>query len=99
MITGVQSGYADSARRRVTMMAELERHPPRLILVLFDEEPFPEWIRFLDKHYGEPIGWDFHDRTGKPIMFVLARVDKPVEPVEWNWDRTEVGGWQLGDKR
>ncbi len=99
MITGVQSGYADSARRRATMMAELEQHVPRLILVVFDEEPFAQWKDFLDKHYGEPIGWDFHDRTGEPIMFVLARRDKPVEPIDWNWDRKEVGGWQLGEKR
>jgi hypothetical protein len=81
------------------MMAELEKHLPRLILVLFDEQPFPQWRAFLDEHYGEPIGWDFHDRTGKPIMFVLARKDKPIAPIDWNWDRKEVGGWLLGDRR
>ncbi len=55
----------------------------------------------MSEYYGEPIGWDFHDRTGEPIMFVLARKDDPV-PVSdenfWDWDRSEVGGWVLGEK-
>ena len=100
MITGLQSGYAGVDQRRATLLAELEQRPPRLILVLFDErDPWDEWKAFLRKHYGEPIGWDFHDRTRKPIMFVLARKDRPVEPINWDWDRSEVGGWLLGERR
>jgi len=99
MITGLQSGYAGHEKRRATLMAELERHKPRVIVVVFDEDPFDEWRAFLNRYYGEPIGWDFHDRTGEPIMFVLARKDEPVQPIDWNWDRKAVGGWQLGDRR
>jgi hypothetical protein len=100
MITGLQSGYAGAEKRRKVLMAELEERPPRLIVVLFDEQPFEEWKTFLSEHYGEPIGWDYHDRTGQPIMFVLTRRDRPVEKkVNWDWDRSEVGGWFLGEKR
>jgi len=100
MITGVQSGYAGADRRRETLIAELEERLPRLILVLFDERrPWDEWKAFLRKHYGDPIGWDFHDRTREPIMFVLARKDQPVEPINWDWDRSQVGGWHLDDRR
>lgn len=98
MITGLQSGYAGVQRRREIMLAELEDRLPRLILVLFDEPPFPAWHAFLEEHYGEPIGWDRHDRTGKPIMFVLARKGDDIERIDWNWDRSEVGGWFLGDR-
>ncbi len=99
MITGLQSGYAGADQRRRILMAELEERPPRLIVVLFDEKPFDEWRAFLSKHYGEPIGWDFHDRTGEPIMFVLARKDQVIEPINWNWDGSEVGGWVSGGKQ
>jgi hypothetical protein len=100
MITGLQTGYSGVDRRRKTLIAELEERLPRLILVLFDERhPWDEWRAFLQEHYGQPIGWDFHDRTGEPIMFVLARPDQPVEPIDWNWDRSEVGGWFPGDRR
>ena len=40
-----------------------------------------EWVAFLDQYYGEPIGWDLHDKTGEPILAVLARKDKPVEGI------------------
>ena len=80
-------------------MDELNKRPPRLIAVLFDHEPFAEWKAFLNEHYGEPVGWDFHDETRKPIMFVLARKDQPVEAIDWDWDRSAVGGWQLGRGR
>ncbi|MGB2986742.1 MAG: glycosyltransferase family 39 protein [Phycisphaerae bacterium] len=98
MITGLQSGFAGSKRRRETLIAELQERLPRLILVLFDERPFDEWKTFLTTYYSEPIGWDYHDRSGKPIMFVLARKDRPVESINWDWDRSAVGGWMLGDK-
>ena len=98
MITGLQSGYAGADERRKILMTELEQRQPRLILVLFDEQPFDEWKAFLSEYYGEPIGWDFHDRTGEPIMFVLARKDQAIEPINWDWDRSEVGGWVLGEK-
>ena len=100
MITGLQTGYSGVDRRRETLIAELEERLPRLILVLFDERhPWDAWRAFLQERYGEPIGWDFHDRTGEPIMFVLARPDQPVGSIDWNWDRSEVGGWFPGEKR
>jgi hypothetical protein len=99
MITGVQTGYAGVDKRREILLAELKEQPPRLILLLFDERhPWDEWRAFLDEYYGEPIGWDFHDKTGEAIMAVLARKDQPVDPINWNWDRSEVDGWMLGDR-
>ena len=71
---------------------------PRLIVVTFNQNPFPEWKSFLDEFYGTPIGWDFHDKTGQAIMMVFARKDQPIESIDWDWDRSSVGGWQLGDK-
>lgn len=93
MITGIQSAYAGADERRRILMEELRAAPPRLIVVLFDEEPFEEWLTFLRELYGEPAGWDLHDRSGEPIMFVFARKDAPIEPIDWDWDRADVGGW------
>jgi hypothetical protein len=93
MITGIQAAYAGSKRRRATLMSELEQNPPRLILVLFDEKPFPEWRTFLENYYTDPVGWDYNDKTDKPIMFVVVRKDSPIERIDWNWDRAQVGGW------
>jgi hypothetical protein len=50
---------------------------------------------FLKQHYTEPVGWDFNDKTGKAIMFVVADKYRPIEPIDWNWDRSAVGGWHL----
>lgn len=99
MITGLHDGYPGARRRRETLIADLERTPPRVILVLADEPPFDAWREFLHAHYGQPVGWDFHDRTHAPIMFVLARTDAPVDSIDWNWDRATVGGWFPGDPR
>ncbi len=98
MITGLGEGYPGFQARRAMMLAELRRRQPRLILVLFDERPFDEWVAFLKEHYSDPIGWDLNDRTGERIMFVVARKDAPVAPVDWNWDRSSVGGWFPGEK-
>ncbi len=99
MITGLMKGMRGAEERRRVLIRELRASPPRLIVVLFDEHPFAEWKQFLDEHYGQPVGWDFHDRSGEPIMFVLARKDRPIREIDWNWDRSSVGGWQLGDRR
>ncbi len=93
MITGLSSGMGGVDRRREIMMSELRERLPRVIVVLFDEEPFDEWKAFLDEHYGEPVGWDFHDKSRSAIMFVLAHRDRPIESINWDWDRSEVGGW------
>lgn len=91
MITGLHPAMRGSLERRETLMSELRAAPPRLILVVFDQDPFDEWKQFLHEQYSEqPVGWDFHDQTGKPIMFVLARKDAPVASIDWNWDRSEV---------
>jgi hypothetical protein len=99
MITGLSSGMRGAEDRRQILLGELRVTPPRLIVVLFDEQPFDEWKTFLHEHYGEPVGWDFHDEKGDPIMFVLARKDRPIAAIDWNWDRSSVGGWQLGERR
>jgi Dolichyl-phosphate-mannose-protein mannosyltransferase len=98
MITGIGKGMVGADDRRRIMMDELRNDPPRLIVILFDEPLFPAWKAFLDEFYGEPVGADFHDKTGKPIMFVMARKDQPIESIDWNWDRSSVGGWQLGER-
>jgi hypothetical protein len=99
MITGLAAGMADADERRRILINELTASPPRLILVLFDEKPFDEWLRFLERHYGEAVGVDYHDRTGEPIMLVFARKDRPIPTIDWNWDRSTVGGWSLGERR
>lgn len=99
MITGLGGGMKGAEKRRRILMTELTANPPRLILVLFDEKPFDEWLRFLEHSYGEAVGVDYHDRTGDPIMLVFARKDQPVRAIDWNWDRSAVGGWQLGERR
>jgi hypothetical protein len=96
MITGLGSGMTGAERRRATLMSELRERPPRLIIVLFDEQPFDDWLRFLERYYGEAVGVDRHDRTGNPIMAVFARKDRPIETIDWDWDRSEVGGWIPG---
>lgn len=93
MITGLSTGMRGAEERRKVLLQELEAAPPRLIVVLFDEQPFAEWRDFLKRHYGEPIGWDLHDTSREPIMFVLARNDAPVRAMDWDWDRSTVGGW------
>ena len=92
MITGLGAGYAGVEKRRKILIEELERRLPRLILVLFDEEPFEEWQEFLLQYYTDPVGWDFHDRTGERIMFVVTRKDDPIESIDWDWDRSMVTG-------
>ncbi len=96
MITGIQSGYDGIDLRRQRLIDELTQHLPRVIIVLFDEKPFPAWHQLLRKYYGEAVGVDYHDRSGNPIMLVFARKDQPIEAIDWNWDRSSVGGWMLG---
>ena len=91
MITGLHPAMRGSDRRREALLSDLRAAPPRLILVVFDQEPFEEWRQFLLDNYTEqPVGWDFHDLTGKPIMFVLARKDAPIEEIDWDWDRSQA---------
>jgi len=90
MTTGLSDHMPGAERRRAILMDELRVDPPRLILVVFNQKPFPEWLTFLGEYYGEPVGWDFHDKTGEAIMFVLCRKDKPVRKIDWNWDRSSI---------
>ncbi len=98
MITGLQTGHAGAERRRAELLEELERRLPRIIMVLFDEKPFDGWLAFLERHYGEAVGVDRHDMNDGPIMLVFARRDQPIEAIDWNWDRSEVGGWFPGSR-
>ncbi len=99
MITGLAAGMPGADERRRVLMQELRAAPPRLIAVLFDEQPWEEWKAFLREYYTDPVGWDFNDKTREPIMFVVARKDLPIQPIDWDWDRSAVGGWQLGERR
>ena len=92
MITGLGAEYSGVKRRRKILLEELERRLPRVILLLFDEEPFEEWRTFLQRYYTEPVGVDLNDRTRKPIMFVVARKDDPIDTIDWDWDRSFVTG-------
>ncbi len=91
MITGLQAGMHGAEQRRRTLMDELGTAPPRVLIVLLDEDPFPEWLSFLDQYYGPAVGVDYHDVTGKPIMFVFVRKDDPIGFLNWDWDRSQVG--------
>jgi hypothetical protein len=89
MITALQVGDSHAIDRMQLLLRDLELHRPRLILVLFDiPDPPAEWKAFLREHYTEPVGWDFHDVDGKPIMFVVARKDSPIRKINWDWDRS-----------
>ena len=97
MLTGLRSGYAGHAQRRATMLREIAERRPRLILVVLGEESFPEWSQFLPTHY-DAVGWDFRDRPPHdPILMILCDRERPIAEIDWNWDRTSVGGWNLGD--
>lgn len=92
MLTGLATGQHLADVRRMVLLEELRANPPRLILVTFDHKPFDEWQRFLRENYTEPVGWDFHDiDTRNPIMFVVARKDAPIQQINWNWDRSQIG--------
>lgn len=99
MLTGLRSGYTGHEQRRATMLREIAERRPRLILVVLGEESFPAWAEFLPTRY-DPVGWDFRDRPPHdPILMILCDRDRPVETIEWNWDRSAVGGWNLGASR
>ncbi len=105
MITGMRVGDPTAAHRRKLLIDDLKRDPPRIIIVLFDEKPFPEWSAYLQQHYATAIGWDCHDRYSAGCdepdpswvtMLVYHDPTRPVEPISWQWDRKQVGGWYLG---
>jgi len=98
MITGLSGTLPGADRRRQILLDDLRKDPPRLILVLFDEDPFPEWLAFLREFYTDPIGVDLHDRTHQPILFILAHKDRPIRVLDWNWDRATVNGWAIGER-
>lgn len=108
MITAINPSYAGAAAHRERLLADLQESRPRLIIVLFDQEPFPAWLEFLNKGYGQAVGWDCDDRYTEAcdqpaqdqlIMLVFADQERPIERIDWNWDRAAVGGWFLGERR
>ncbi len=90
MATGLREQYPRSAQRRAILLEELARELPRVILET-GEPRFEAWEAFLKAHY-EPIGADYHDRRGDLIMPVWGLKDRPVERIDWNWDRSQIGG-------
>ncbi len=100
MVTALQIGDSKAKTRLSTLLDDLKANRPRLVLVLFDiPDPPEEWKAFLRENYTEPVGWDFNDKSRKPIMFVVARKDQPLKSIDWDWDRSAVGGWQLAERR
>lgn len=99
MLTALRSGYPGHEERRAIMLREIIERRPRLILVVLGEETFPAWTEFLPTRY-DAIGWDFRDRPPHdPILMVLGDRARPVEPIDWDWDRRRVGGWNPGKGR
>jgi len=90
MMTGVMSSDPRVSQRREVLRAELEGDPPRVIIVSGSGIPFDDWPAFLAERYGPPVGEDLNDKTRVPIMFVYARKDKPIESINWDWDRSEL---------
>lgn len=92
MITGLREGYRGAAERRAQLIDDIRKDPPALIVLLFDQPPFPEWQSLLRELYQEePIGWDFHDQKGEPIMAVLGLKNRTFPQIDWNWDRSMIG--------
>lgn len=99
MVTALRSGYAGHEARRRLLLEEIRARRPRLILVVLGEESFPEWADFLPTRY-DAVGWDFRDRAPHdPILMVLCDRERPIVEIDWNWDRSSVGGWNLGEQR
>ncbi len=99
MITALRSGYAGHEARRRILLEEIRTRRPRLILVVLGEEAFPAWADFLPTRY-DAVGWDFRDRPPHdPILMILCDRDRPIANLDWNWDRSSVGGWNLGEQR
>lgn len=80
--------YPGFDERRRLLMEDLGRHRPRIILAAA-EPPFDAWTAFLTDGY-EWIGVDRHDRDGSVILMVWQDRDRPVRPIDWNWDRSEA---------
>ncbi len=105
MITGLRVGDPTAAERRKQLIDDLKRDPPRIIIILFDEKPFPEWSKFLQQNYANAIGWDCNDRYSANcdnpdpswvIMIAYQDPKRPVDEIDWQWDRKQVGGWHRG---
>ncbi|MGB0715353.1 MAG: ArnT family glycosyltransferase [Phycisphaerae bacterium] len=93
MVTGLRDGYSGVDDRRKTLLKELSNNPPRMILVQVGEPVFDGWPDFLAQNYGPAIGVDRHDKKDFVILAVFAHKSKPVEAIDWEWHRREVGGW------
>lgn len=89
MIGALDARYPGSADRRRTLIEDLRRNRPRLILRT-GEALFPEFDRLLSEEY-ERIGADHHDhRPGEIILVVYADRRRPVAAIDWEWDRSEA---------
>ncbi|MCG3132296.1 MAG: hypothetical protein FLDDKLPJ_03129 [Phycisphaerae bacterium] len=90
MIGSLDARYPGSDDRRRTLIEELRRNRPRLILRT-GEAMFPEFDRLLSEEY-ERIGADHHDhRPGEIILLVYADRRRPVAAIDWEWDRLQAG--------
>lgn len=93
MVTGLREGYRGVEKRRANLLADIAKNKPKVVILTFDQDPFPEWVKYLEENYSEqPVGWDFNDCTGDAIMAVLVRKGETIPSVNWDWDRSEIGG-------
>lgn len=102
MISGLDGEGPDVERRRRLLLEDLDKRKPRVLIVLFDQQAFPAWAGYVARNFGQAVGWDCHDRftstcdqpsLDQVIMLVFADPDRPIEKIDWSWDRAEVGGW------
>lgn len=91
MLTALRERYPGYQARREIMLAEVRDRRPRLVLVVLGEPTFPEWVEFLHSRY-DAVGFDYRDGpTFEAVFMVLADRERPIEAIDWNWDRSMVG--------
>jgi hypothetical protein len=88
MVRALAPAYPGFERRRETLLAEVQSNRPRVVL-LVDQEPFPELDAWLKANY-YLVGTDYHDRRpGEVIMAALMDKARPLAQIDWNWRREQ----------
>lgn len=83
MIGGLIGDDPATRQRQSLLLADLARHPPRVIVIKLSKHnpPFPDLQRFLQKHRYVSAGRD----PGR--MEVLCDVERPIPRIDWTWSR------------
>jgi hypothetical protein len=72
----------EAAERREHLISDLEKHRPRLILLIAPHPPCQELQSFIKKHKYYTTGFD-----GPHGMEVLCDITRPIEPMDWTTPR------------